>query len=61
MRAWLALGYATMLGGFTVFVAGVFVTDRSLGLTVALVGLGIMLGGVALSNRGSRSDWGPGG
>jgi hypothetical protein len=53
------LGIFAMIGGFTIFVLGVFVTNRSLGLVVALVGIGVMLGGVATTNYAQRSELGP--
>ncbi len=48
-----------MVGGLTIFVVGVFVTNRSLGLVVALAGIGVMLGGVAITNHAQRSELGP--
>jgi hypothetical protein len=59
MRLLRALGMLAMLGGLTVFVLGVFLANRPAGLIVALVGIGIMLGGVALTNHTQRFDLGP--
>jgi len=53
------LGIAGMLTGLTIFVVGVFVSDREIGIVVSLMGIGVMLSGVAVSNHAQHSDLGP--
>jgi hypothetical protein len=54
------VGIGIMLAGLTVFVLGVFLTNRPLGLIVAVAGMGIILGGVVVTNHAQRFDLGPG-
>jgi hypothetical protein len=53
------VGIVGMVAGLTIFVVGVFSDNRGAGLVVALIGIGTMLGGVALTNYAQRSDLGP--
>jgi hypothetical protein len=55
-----AVGIAGMVGGLTIFVAGVFITDRAASIVVSLVGVGVMLAGVAVTNHAQQSEIGPG-
>ncbi len=48
-----------MLSGLAIFVVGVFAADRGLGLVIALGGIGVMLGGAAISNHAKGSEVGP--
>jgi hypothetical protein len=52
-------GIVVMLGGFTVFVVGVFIAARVSSIIVSLVGVSIMLVGVAVTNHAQRSEIGP--
>ncbi|MGD0257890.1 MAG: hypothetical protein ABSB90_08450 [Thermoplasmata archaeon] len=54
------LGIVGMLTGLTIFVVGVFLADRISAIVVSLVGLAIMMAGVAVTNYAQRSDVGPG-
>jgi len=54
------LGIVGMLTGLTIFVFGVFLADRISAIVVSLVGLAIMMAGVAVTNYAQRSDVGPG-
>jgi hypothetical protein len=55
-----AVGIAGMVGGLTIFVAGVFIADRAASIVVSLVGVGVMLAGVAVTNHAQQSEIGPG-
>jgi hypothetical protein len=49
-----------MSAGLTIVVAGLFMLDRDFGIVVSLLGVCVMMGGVALTTRAQGSEVGPG-
>jgi hypothetical protein len=54
------LGVLAMFCGFVITLIGIFIVDRFLGLVVSVVGLLVMLGGIATVGHRDRGDFGRG-